>query len=173
MFKKLELSWDLRVDRKTAFEVSRKNGYWVHEWFKNDPDIKDEHTEALGFYRVEGDALTVNGKPGKLRNFEVHSVRPVRRIGPDGQQRTDLVIEIAQSWLPNDGGGNFRGGATLIVDLEKREIRYVIRKRVGHPDAVREQEEYQMRIAAGNLGFNYFGNQQMKREPFAMMHRGI
>jgi hypothetical protein len=135
-----------------------------------DPDIKDGHTEALGFYRGKRDAL--NGKPGELRNFEVHSVRPVRRIGPDGQQRTDLVVEITQSWLPADGSGKFRGGCTLIIDLEKRVIRYVVRKRVGHPDRMQAQTAFQLELAKGNLGFNYSGERAIKREPFAMLHRG-
>ena len=56
---------------------------------------------------LSGWRSVLNGESGELRPFEVHSVRPVRRIGPDGQQRTDLVVEITQSWLPGDGRGNF------------------------------------------------------------------
>ena len=133
--------------------------------------IKDADVEALGFYRAERNNL--DGRPGELRNFEVHSVRPVRRIGPDGQQRTDLVVEITQSWLPADGSGKFRGGCTLIVDLAQRAIRYVVRKRVGHPDRMQEQEKFQMKMAQGDLGFNYFGGSLERREPFAMVHRGM
>ena len=136
-----------------------------------DPQIKDEDTESLGFFRGERESL--NGQPGKLRNFEVHSVRPVRRIGPDGQQRTDLVIEITQSWFPSDGSGKFRGGCTLIVDLEKRAIRYVVRKRVGHPDRMQAQTAFQLELANGDLGLNYFNQTATRREPFAMIHRGM
>jgi hypothetical protein len=115
MFKNLELSWDLRADRKKAFQVSQQNGLSVHTWLRDDPGISDADTEALGFYRQKRD--TLDGKPGTLRDFEVHSVRPVRRIGPDGQQRTHLVVEITQSWIPADGSGKFRGGCTLIIVL--------------------------------------------------------
>src|SRR6202044_197314 len=97
MLSRLQLTWDLRVDRKRAFEISRRNGYLVHQWFKQDPSIKDADTEALGFYRAENVPLVIAGQKGQLRNFEVHSVRPVRRIGPDGQQQTNLVVEITQS----------------------------------------------------------------------------
>jgi Subtilase family len=168
---KLELGWDLRADRQMAFASSKRNGKSLHDWIMTDPDVKDEHTEALGFFRGQRDSL--NGQPGKLRNFEVHSVRPVRRIGPDGQQRTDLVIEIAQSWLPSDGSGKFRGGCTLIVDLEKRAIRYVVRKRVDHSDRMQAQTAFQLELANGDLGLNYFTDSATRHEPFAMIHRGI
>jgi hypothetical protein len=171
MFKDLQLTWDLHVDRRKAFRISQTNGWRVHEWLKNDPGIKDSDAEALGFYRGAGNTLKVGDKSGKLRDFEVHSVRPVRRIGPDGQQETDLVVEITQSWLPDDGSGKFRGGCTLVVDLESRSIRYVVRKRVGHPDRLQEQEQFQMKAAEGNLDFSYFGDELTKREPFAMLHR--
>ena len=166
----LKLTWDLHVDRKQAFVISNENGKSVHGWFQS-VAVTDADALALGFYRHGNKQFTVDDKTGELRDFEVHAVRPVRRIGPDGQQRTDLVIEITQSWLPAEGG-KYRGGCTLIIDLEKRAIRYVVRKRVGHVDRVRDQERYQMELAEGNLAFNYLGDALMKREPFAMMHRG-
>jgi len=173
MLKRLQLTWDLRVDRKRAFEISRSNGYRVHKWFEEDPSIKDTDTEALGFYRAENVPLAIAGQKGQLRNFEVHSVRPVRRIGPGGEQQTDLVVEITQSWIPEGGGGKFRGGCTLIIDLESRTIRYVVRKRVDHEERFQQQEAFQMQMAQGSLSFNYVGNEAMRREPFAMMHRGM
>jgi hypothetical protein len=173
MFRLVHLSWDLHAKRKTAFEISQENGRLVHELFKTDPQITDADALALGFYRGEHTALSANGKPGRVGCFEVHSVRPVRRIGPDGQQQTDLVVEITQTWLPDDGSGKFRGGCTLMIDLEKRAIRYVVRKRVGHPDRVRAQQEYQMRLAEDNLALNYFDEAALKREPFALLHRGF
>jgi hypothetical protein len=173
MFDKLQLSWDLHVDRKKAFDLSRDNARSVHTWLKYDPNISDADTESLGFYRDEGASLTVNGVTGKLSKFEVHSVRPVRRIGPDGQQRTDLVIEITQSWFPEDGSGKFRGGCTLLIDLEKRRVRYVVRKRVGHPGRIQAQQSFRAEMANASLGVNYFGESVLTREPFAVMHRGM
>jgi hypothetical protein len=84
-----------------------------------------------------------------------------------------VVIEIAQSWLPQSGDGKFRGGCTLIIDLERRAIRYVVRKRVGHPWRIQAQQAFQAKMAEGNLSFNYFGKALMKQEPFAVLHRGI
>jgi len=173
MIEKLKLTWDLHVDRRKAFQLSMLNGSSVHKWLKEDPGITDEDALSLGFYRGEGKKLTVNGRSGGLRPFEVHSVRPVRRIGPDGQQRIDLVVEIAQSWLPDEGDGKFRGGCTLVVDLGSRTIRCIVRKRVGHEDRMREEEAFRMKMAAADLSSNYFGDAVQKREPFAMMHRGM
>jgi hypothetical protein len=170
MFKSLELSWDLRVERRKAFAISQMNGAAVHKWLVSDREINDEDTESLGFYRRKRNQL--NGQAGELRNFEVHSVRPVRRIGPDGQQRTDLVIEITQSWVPG-GSGIFRGGCTLIIDLEKRSIRYVVRKRVGHTARMQAQAAFQMELTKTNFGFSYYGDRAALREPFALLHRQI
>ena len=40
---------------------------------------------------------------------------------------------MTQRWTPADGGGqSFRGGCTIVCDLDTGEVRYVIRKRVGH-----------------------------------------
>lgn len=169
MFQQLELSWDLLVDRREAFLASQRNGGRVHTFFGKDSHITDADTEGLGFFRRR--ETEMNKKKGELRNFEVHSVRPVRRVGPDGQHRTDLVIEITQSWIPADGSGKFRGGCTLIIDMEQKKIRYVVRKRVGHPERMREQEEHQMQMLTGNLAMNYRGSSEILREPFAFMHR--
>lgn len=172
MLNKLQLSWDLHAERGKAFTISRQNGRAVHAFFMGD-GITDADTDALGFFRTEDKSFAVNGSPGTLRGFEVPSVRPVRRVGPDGEQCTDLVIEITQSWLPDAGGGKFRGGCTLIIDLEKRAIRYVVRKRVGIAWRIAAQQGFQMKMAEENLGFNYFSDSIMKGEPFAMLHRGM
>ena len=170
MFEPLELSWDLDIDRRVAYQLSQSNGRRVKAFFKKK---RDEDTLGLGFYRNGGTKL--NGQPGDLRGFEVHSVRPVRRIGPDGQQRTDLVVEITQSWIPADRSGKFRGGCTLIIDMGKRKIRYVVRKLVGHLDRMGAQAAFQMQMADDNLANNYFQFQDSaaRREPFAFMHRSI
>src|SRR5260370_38301785 len=85
-------------------------------------------------------------KPGA--KFEVHSLRPARRVGPDGELLVDLVIEITQSKAgyidPNvqeqvdNGSMNpapqpdfiFRGGCSLLVDPPSLPIRYCIVKNI-------------------------------------------
>ena len=98
-------------------------------------------------------------------------MRPVRRIGPDGQQRLDVVIELTQKWeVPESPGSPFRGGCTLIVDPATGAIRYSVRKRIAHPERVQKQQAFAM-AGAYSLRANYFIN-GAAREPFALVHRG-
>lgn len=108
---------------------------------------------------------------GKLSPFEIHSVRPVRRVGPDGQQRLDLVVEITQSWSrPN--GEKYRGGSTVIIDLEKKRLKYVVRKRVGQAQRISNQQGFRMSLADASIRSTYYDDFARGREPFAMLHRG-
>ena len=58
----------------------------------------DGDPESLAQRYMRGmDIVIVEGfKQSSLPKIEVHSVRPTRRQGPDGQTMTDLVIEITQ-----------------------------------------------------------------------------
>jgi hypothetical protein len=172
---RMHLTWDLRADRRGAFYTSRKNCVIFHDWAKE--KLTDEEALLLGFYKSEADDLEVNGVKGSLSRFEVHSVRPVRRVGPDGQQKMDLVVEITQRWIPANGGGEFyRGGCTLIIGIAEHALRYCIRKRVARPESIESQQGFRMAAAGSTLRSNYFapdaaaGNGNAA-EPFAMMHR--
>jgi hypothetical protein len=167
--KSMALTWDLHSNRRGAYQSSRSNAFLFHKWLKDKLD--DEQARSLGFYRNESESLKVDGKSGKLSKFEVHSVRPVRRVGPDGQQQLDMVVEITQSWTPPNGQ-KFRGGSTLIIDLERKGIRYVVRKRVGHPSRISNQQGFRMSLADASIRSNYYEDFSSGREPFAMLHRG-
>jgi hypothetical protein len=149
--------------------------------------------------------------PGKP--FEVHSLRPARRVGPGGELLTDLVIEITQarpgyfdeeiqkqvdkkgvpsSWLeePQEELQTeapkrkqavsipkpdfiFRGGCTLVIDLNTLEVRYSIYKDIDRDSRLARQRAFEM-TPAGNassaLRATYFGR-QLRHEPFALLHR--
>ena len=63
----------------------------------------------------------------------VGNLRLARRIGEQGEFRTEMVVEVVQTYRPDDterDGIPFRGGATLIADLRTWDVRYVIYKRV-------------------------------------------
>ena len=165
--KLLSLSWDLHANRKGAYELSRLNAARLNKWLKK--HMTEDQARSLGFSRLA--SLTVGKEEGKLSPFEVHSVRPVRRVGPDGQQRLDLVVELTQSWSrPN--GDKYRGGSTVIVDLEQRRLKYVVRKRVGHPQRIVNQQGFRMSMADMSIRSNYYDDIARGREPFAMLHRG-
>jgi hypothetical protein len=163
----LSLSWDLHANRKGAYDSSRGNAARLNEWLKK--NITEDQARSFGFSRLP--SLTVGTEEGKLSPFEIHSVRPVRRVGPDGQQRLDLVVEITQSWSrPN--GEKYRGGSTVIVDLEQRRLKYVVRKRVGHAQRILSQQGFRMSLADMSIRSNYYDDIARGREPFAMLHRG-
>ena len=113
--------------------------------------------------------------------FEVHQVRPVRRQAPDGGLRQDLLIQItqrrpayfdAQRQKEEDArymtvGGKrppskrpdfwFRGGVTLIMDLESFEVRYAVKKDVLNTSRLDRQREFVGRTTGLSLRELYFG----------------
>ena len=115
------------------------------------------------------------------RTFEVHQVRPVRRQGPDGQMKQDLLIQITQrrpAYLDDDAqqrenarymstGGKtappshtdswFRGGVTLIMDLESFEVRYAIQKNILSAERLARHRSYVGGTAGTSLRELYFG----------------
>jgi hypothetical protein len=168
--KSMSFSWDLNVNREEAYRSSKVNAYTFWRWLRD--KVTDEQAQALGFYRSAQSEVSVGGISGRISPVEVHSVRPVRRVGPDDQQHQDLVIEVTQNWLPSDGGLPHRGGSTLIIDLELGRVLYCIRKRVAHPERVQKQRSFKLAMADTTIRSNYFDDAGTTREPFAMLHRG-
>ena len=113
--------------------------------------------------------------------FEVHQVRPVRRQAPDGALRQDLLIQITQRrpayFDPEQqkaedarymtvGGKKppskrpdfwFRGGVTLILDLETFEVRYAMQKDVLNTSRLDRQREFVGATTGLSLRELYFG----------------
>jgi hypothetical protein len=113
--------------------------------------------------------------------FEVHQVRPVRRQAPDGRTIQDLLIQITQrrpGYLdeeqqrrenerymvkgnqprgPKRGDLWYRGGVTLILDLESFEVRYAMYKDVVDTKRLDHQRDYTVRASGLSLREVYFG----------------
>jgi hypothetical protein len=171
VLQKMSLTWDLHANRQRAYESSKFNAATFHEWLKN--EVTDDQASSLGFYRSQT-TMTVGKEIGDLSPFEVHSVRPVRRVGPDGQQQLDLVVEITQTWRPaNRINDKYRGGSTLIIGLEDRRVRYTIRKRVAHAERIGTQQSFRLSMEGSSIRSNYFDDVASSYEPFAMLHRSI
>ncbi|HEV7517920.1 MAG TPA: S8 family serine peptidase [Thermoanaerobaculia bacterium] len=178
---RLDLGWKLTADRRHAFDTSRQNCIAVHEWLLSGdvgPDEERQMGLALG---PDAPAAIGRGKWGgqDRPRVEVHSVRPARRVGPDGQQMTDLVIEITQKRVePLDredaglGALTFRGGATLLVDLETARVRYCVAKSITSEERLAQQRRFQGFPTAQSLHATYFG-ESGGGEPFAALHRGL
>jgi hypothetical protein len=134
-----------------------------------------------------------NGRP----LLEVNSVRPAYRVGPSGRTAADLVVEINQQRYgyldpirqrrvdrgelkARDPDFIFRGGATLLIDLETARVRYVIYKRVGSNNRLEAQRCYLADESPDHsLRATYFGDSRLRIyqegrenvEPFALLHR--
>jgi hypothetical protein len=155
--------------------------------------IKKELADSQAFARITGLALNRgapdidgistddDGDPA----FEVHSVRGARRVGPDGQALNQVIISLTQKRVvpladsagPAASGESmtFRGGCTLILDLDSLRVRYAIRKPVADAQRLAEQRSY----LGGNtrsLRATYFAKALAEadvEEPFALLHRGL
>jgi hypothetical protein len=113
--------------------------------------------------------------------FEVHQVRAVRRQAPDGRTTQDLLIQITQrrpAYLDETrqadenrrymqeshqavGPGKpdfwYRGGVTLILDLDSFEVRYAISKDVVSTSRLDRQRDFILRSSGLSLRELYFG----------------
>jgi hypothetical protein len=88
--------WNLRADRRAVFAKMHENGFKFRDWlYKNARALQDGGASYGLFIWGKG----FHGIPRNKRNspkFEIHSMRPCCRVGPDGQQRVDLVAEVVQ-----------------------------------------------------------------------------
>ena len=171
ILEQMSTKWDLQSDRKQAYDLSAENAKKFWKWLMNPANVSDDQITAFGLIRIDNpQAFNIGGQDGELRKIEVHSVRPVRRVSPDGNILADLVVEITQSFRPKQNPSTrFRGGCTLIIDLAKAEVRYMVRKKVDSPWRFNNQMGFAMEMGDGLHG-NYFTDPTNVREPFAMIH---
>jgi hypothetical protein len=102
------------------------------------------------------------------------------------QQRCGYLDPLRQQQVdkgarkPIDPDFIFRGGATLLIDLETARVRYVIYKRVGSNSRLEAQRRYLADESPDHsLQATYFGDSRLRIyqegrdnvEPFALLHR--
>jgi Subtilase family len=171
---RMSIDWDMNVKREAAYRSSEKNAKIFWHWLMDPKQVSEEEIATLGLLRIdEPRPDKIGALTGELRVIEIHSVRPARRVGPDGNIRSDLIVEITQSFRPSDRPDlRLRGGCTLLIDLATAEVRYMVRKKVQSPDRL-ELQLKQLKLAIdapGGLHSNYFASKPAA-EPFAVMHR--
>jgi hypothetical protein len=182
--------------RKFLFEQNEENKDRLHQWLTNPPKI--EVVKALGL-NLDPEAPGSIYRDGDVPSLEVHSMRPAYRVGPDGRTMRDLVIEITQTRRgyddprvqeavdkgelapPPDPDFIFRGGVTLLFDLEKGQLRYAIYKRISSERRLEAQRRFLARALNPSLRVTYFGDGRRSQfsglvkglplEPFALLHR--
>jgi hypothetical protein len=128
--------------------------------------------KALGFM------LDNAGNP----RYEVHSLHPAQRVGPDGNLLNQLIISITQQRAvplnpayPEAGTFAFRGGCTLILDQDSLSLTYKIAKPIYSDGDLRmlQQRQFINDSSSGSLRATYFSPlaRGAGHEPFALLHR--
>jgi hypothetical protein len=157
-------------DRAEIFRRMKQRCAALHRWIREELD--ERSLSLLGLQRGPGARL------------EVHSIRPARRVSPDGDLLQDLVIAITQrrpvylseaSRREREPDFWFRGGSTLIVDSETYAVRYAVVKRVDSEARLERQRAYLTGGTDASLRATYFGSllRGDTREPFSLLHRSL
>jgi hypothetical protein len=175
--------------RRDAYMKTRAMSAQLHELIRTSLDNRQQFEAVTGLVLAPDTQL-----PGlrKIRNekdgvdfpvFEVHSVRPATRIGPDGDIVNQVIIAITQkreirideASPTDDRTFVFRGGCTLILDLDTLSLRYRILKPVDDPQRLERQRKFMQEGAGRSLRATYFGmlDRNNQSEPFALLHRAF
>jgi len=175
--KNIDLGWDVRGDRQTAWRAARGNAALLHQWLSDPANFSEEQAKAFGLNRglpptAGPDDFPRRDKPYNRPRFEVHSVRPARRLTEDREMRTDIIAVITQRrTLAIEGSpdAEFRGGCTLLLD--RREdvpaVRYCITVPVSSTNRAQSALQNHMAALAARGPYGDYG----VNEPFAMLHR--
>jgi hypothetical protein len=168
------IQWRRHSDRDEVFREWNVVARRLYEKVIDNPDTPDALFAALGLLKCSAPGeperkVVIDGIPGTVSRIEIGSVRPAWRTGADGDVIADVVVEMTQRWTPDGGEQSFRGGCTIVCDLEDGDVRYVIRKRVGHRSRMQSELQFRGALAeARSTSAVYFAD----GEPFAMLHRG-
>jgi hypothetical protein len=182
--------WKLRSDRREAFLKIRQRNEALHTWLQT--NLEPGRGRFLGLAMGPDAPKSIHRDQGGQPVFEVHSFRPCRRIGPDGQELTDLIVEIVQRrraffdktvQQKVDAGQTrydavrpdfyFRGGCTLIIDPETGDIRYCIRKSIRSVDRLERERQFRQGQFGDKVGGAYLTDDRDDRgNPFAFLHGG-
>jgi len=177
-----EVAWNLRADREDIFKASQWDADEIHRSLFSgqfDPLLASAMGLAVGDHDLPPyTRVDANGYPWT----RIHSVRPARRIGPDGQSESDLVLEVVQTRdVPFDEAEpkgpkfKFRGGCTVLINRERRSVRWCIVKSLFDEQRLQLEREFRMDAGPLSLHATYFGDPRrgVFAEPFAFLHRGF
>jgi len=128
--------------------------------------------------------------------IRINSVRLAYRTSRSLQSLSDLVVEFNQrrrGYLdpdvqaaidagtipPGEPDFIFRGGGTMLIDINTGRVRYVISKGIDSERRLNIQRQY-LGSSEASLAYTYFGNPRLnyfkvdgsQREPFSLLHGG-
>lgn len=176
-------SYDYFTDRAQAYKKTREVQAHLHDLIGSGLNNVARFEQLTGLALSEKSSLSGlkkgrNGKP----TFEVHALRPAQRIGPNGNFLNQVIITITQKrevvtsrsrWGGAERKFNYRGGCTLILDLDDLSLRYSIKKRIGDEQRLERQKQFMNNVLGRSLRATYFGGLDLEShdEPFALLHR--
>jgi hypothetical protein len=190
-----QTDWEKMGEREKVFHLTKAARKSLHNWivyYKADgmeEDIrKFEETTGLRLIEVPNRPPLEGLRLGAGKYiFEVHSFRGARRVGPDGDTVDEVIISLTQkrdvtqeeNVKPGDYDKapkfKFRGGCTLILDLQTLKLKYAIRKSIADESRLKRQREYRTNDAGSSLRATYFGSPERSTtmEPFALLHSDV
>jgi hypothetical protein len=177
------VAWNTKADRFDIFRASQEDSATIHGFI-----FSQEFDKAIA--TKMGLAVGRTGHPKYLRleqktglpRTRIHSVRPARRVAPNGSTEADLVMEIIQTRdvpfddsEPNGPTFKFRGGCTLLIDRDRHEVRWCIAKSIHDEERLKRERAFRTGEAGTSLHSTYFGDPRVGKfdEPFALLHRAI
>lgn len=196
-----KLLWQNMSEREKIFSLTLTAQSVLHVWLADfkvlaDPEQVKRFEALTGLYLLKTDDKGKKLKglkfvkdkytPNEKYTFEVHSFRGARRVGPDGNTVNEVIISLTQKRsvtleeAPQDPAQaeefDFRGGCTLILDLQTLKLKYVAKKLIDNSDGrLTRQRAYRTGEAGASLRATYFGRpeQNKNREPFALLHSDL
>jgi len=135
--------WNLRADRRDVFLRMRENGAAARSWMYEGARMLTDGGKSLGVLVFGSGCHSIPRNERNAPKFEIHSLRPCCRVGPDGQQRVDLVAEIVQRragyFDPKvqeqvEAGAGKKKNVTQPWAFTDREAKDLKRKRAPEPD---------------------------------------
>jgi hypothetical protein len=159
--------------RRDFYDKSKLFAGQLHGWIEAKasswvPFLEEVTGRALRFF----DPLSGIENSQGVNRFELHSVRSAQRVGPDGDALNHAVVTITQKrkdLVAKDIP--FRGGATLIFNLDTGRLQYAICKGIDDQARLKAQQDFEAGIRDGSLRATYLGGSRTAHEPFAMLHR--
>lgn len=177
-------------DREDIHHRSRAISKDLHDWIRIEGHSALKEFSNVAGITFENDLEGLRKsrrKDDSIPAFEIHSLRPSHRVGPDGKTLNQLIISFVQTrdirpnnhLQPDDEHNSgdeeplkFRGGSTLILDLDSMQLKYAITKSISDEKRLQGHIEYLREISTdGSLQATYFRHLRTTGEPFAMLHR--
>lgn len=175
---------DYTKEREEIFQMTKDVQRILHELIKE--KILKKTIRLESFEELTKLVLSTRNNPDveglrrdlnddRFYRFEIESLRGARRVGPNGKIINQIIFSISQTRevvQEDETVVKFRGGCTLILDLENLRLRYVVSKPINDGQRLNRHRQYLQMSSGQSLRATYFGS-NADAEPFALLHRGI